>query len=246
MSAVGQIEKKTQQRVVRLFQESLGYDYLGDWKDREGNRNIEESLLRTWLEKRGVSAPLITRALHQLGQAAAIGEGKSLYDANRAVYGLLRYGVKVKEAAGEQNQTVWLIDWTEPASNHFAIAEEVTVTGENAKRPDIVLYVNGIAVGVLELKRSTVSVAEGIRQNLDNQKKAFIRTFFTTMQLVMAGNDTEGVRYGTIETPEKYFLTWKEPSEIETLLDRHLTQLCGKTRLLDTGIPGTPHLILTG
>ena len=72
------------------------------------------------------------------------------------------------------------------------------------------LYVNGIALGVLELKRSTVSVAEGIRQNLDNQKKEFIQPFFSTMQLVMAGNDTEGLRYGTIETPEKYYLTWKE------------------------------------
>ena len=54
------------------------------------------------------------------------------------------------------------------------------------------LYVNGIAVGVLELKRSTVSVAQGIRQNLDNQKKDFIRAFFATVQLVMAGNETEG------------------------------------------------------
>jgi type I site-specific restriction-modification system R (restriction) subunit len=74
----------------------------------------------------------------------------------------------------------------------------------------VVLYVNGIALGVLELKRSTVSVAEGIRQNLDNQKPIFIEHFFSTMQLVMAGNDTEGIRYGSIETKEKYYLAWKE------------------------------------
>ncbi len=86
----------------------------------------------------------------------------------------------------------------------------MTIKGELKKRPDLVLYVNGIALGVIELKRSSVSVAEGIRQNLGNQDKAFIRNFFTTMQLVMAGNDTEGLRYGTIETPEKYYLTWKE------------------------------------
>ncbi len=122
--------------------------------------------------------------------------------------------MKVKPDVGENTQTVWLIDWKHPEKNHFAIAEEVTVAGADArahtKRPDVVLYVNGIALGVLELKRSTVSVAEGIRQNLDNQKKDFIQPFFTTMQLVMAGNDTEGLRYGTIETPEKYYLTWKE------------------------------------
>ncbi len=78
------------------------------------------------------------------------------------------------------------------------------------KRPDIVIYVNGIALGVLELKRSTVSVAEGIRQNLDNQKTIFIERFFSTTQLLMAGNDSEGLRYGSIKTQEKYYLTWKE------------------------------------
>ncbi len=86
---------------------------------------------------------------------------------------------------------------------------------------------------MLELKRSTVSVAEGIRQNLDNQKKEFIQPFFTTLQFVMAGNDTEGLRYGTIETPEKYYLKWTEDSPIENMLDRHLIQLCGKARLLE-------------
>ncbi|ENY72673.1 HsdR family type I site-specific deoxyribonuclease [Aeromonas diversa CDC 2478-85] len=93
---------------------------------------------------------------------------RQLYDANKEVYRLLRYGVKEKSGAGEQNQTVWLVDWANPEANDFAIAEEVTVAGENTKRPDLVLYVNGIALGVIELKRSTVSIGEGIRQNLDN------------------------------------------------------------------------------
>jgi type I restriction enzyme R subunit len=57
----------------------------------------------------------------------------------------------------------------------------VTVKGQNTKRPDVVIYVNGIALGVIELKRSSVSVTEGIRQNLDNQKKTFIRDYFSTM-----------------------------------------------------------------
>ena len=113
----------------------------------------------------------------------------------------------------------------------------MTVKGFDAKaatkRPDIVLYVNGIALGVLELKKSTKSVAAGIRQNLDNQKKQFIRPFFSTMQLVMAGSDTEGLRYGTIETTERYYLTWKEPSAVGNPLDRALSQLCGKARLLE-------------
>ena len=145
--------------------------------------------------------------------------------------------MKVRPDVGENNVTVWLVDWKHPEQNDFAIAEEVTVAAADAKshekRPDVVIYVNGIALGVLELKRSTVSVAEGIRQNLDNQKKVFIEQFFSTMQLIMAGNDTEGLRYGTIQTPEKYYLTWKENNSVKNLLDRALVQLCNKARFLE-------------
>jgi type I restriction enzyme, R subunit len=243
MTTVGQIEKRTQARVVALFRERLCYDYLGDKTDLD-NRNIEETLLRGWLAKQGVSDTLINRALHELNKVAT-DTSKSLYDRNKEVYDLLRYGVKVQPGAGENRETVWLIDWQHPENNHFAVAEEVTVKGADlanaakasTKRPDVVIYINGIALGVLELKRSTVSVAEGIRQNLDNQKKEFIQPFFSTMQWVMAGNDTEGLRYATIETPEKYYLRWVEESgpyaDEPNLLDRHLLQVCRKARLLE-------------
>jgi type I restriction enzyme, R subunit len=213
----------------------LGYRYLGDWKDRVNNSNIEAEILTAFLRnKQRYSDALITKALHELKKASG-DQGKSLYDINKEVYGLLRYGVKVKAETGENTQTVELINWKNPLENDFAIAEEVTVKGENTKRPDIVLYINGIALGILEFKRSTVSVSEGIRQNLDNQKSLFIRPFFTTMQFIMAGSDTEGMRYGTIETPEKYYLTWKEDSHshIQNPLDRQLLQLCQKQRFLE-------------
>jgi type I restriction enzyme R subunit len=116
---------------------------------------------------------LAKKAIDEL-QKMANDESKSLYDRNKEVYRMLRYGIKVREELGENKQTVWLIDWKNPRNNHFAFAEEVTITGKHDKRPDIVLYVNGIALGVLELKRSKISVSEGIRQNLDNQKKEFI------------------------------------------------------------------------
>ncbi|MBD2096820.1 type I restriction endonuclease subunit R [Trichocoleus sp. FACHB-591] len=254
MSTVGQIERITQNRVIKLFREQLYYTYLGNWESRDSNRNIEASLLSQWLHGQGVNDILINKTLRELDQAAALGEGQNLYDANKAVYRLLRYGVKVKEGVGQQNQTIWLINWDEPEKNDFAIAEEVTIKGENKKRPDIVLYVNGIALGVLELKRSSVAIEEGIRQNLDNQKKTFIRPFFTTLQWVMAGNDTQGLRYGAIETPEKYYLTWKEenphydpqtdPKDQKYLpisnceqavspLDCALLRLCNKQRFLE-------------
>jgi type I restriction enzyme, R subunit len=233
MNDIGQIERETQNRVVKLFKDQLKYAYLGDWHDRENNSNIEEKYLRSFLkDKQGYSDALINKALYELNKAAG-DQNRGLYDINKEVYTLLRYGVKVKEDVGDNKKTVWLIDWKEPLKNDFAIAEEVTVRGQNDKRPDIVLYVNGIALGVLELKRSIISVSEGIRQNLDNQKEIFIKQFFTTIQFVMAGNDTEGLRYGTIETPEKYYLTWKEDSDIENPMDKHLLKLCDKERFIE-------------
>jgi type I restriction enzyme, R subunit len=254
VSTVGQRERATQNRVVQLFQTHLGYRYLGNWEARPNNRNIEADLLRSWLSRQGVSETLIAKALRELDQAAALGDSQNLYDANKAVYGLLRYGVKVKAGAGEQTQTVPLIDWEQPENNDFALAEEVTLKGQNTRRPDIVLYVNGIALGILELKKGSVDVAKGIHQSLDNQRKEFHRAFFTTQQLVMAGNDTQGLRYGTIETAEKYYLSWKEenprynpktdskshkylptidPAIGDNALDTALVRLCAKPRLLE-------------
>lgn len=188
--------------------------------------NVEVELLAANLRARGYDDVLINKAVAQLKSDASLGGGRDLYEANRDVYGLglLRYGVKVRPGVGEQTETVRLIDWDDPGANHFALAEEVTVLGKHTKRPDVVLYVNGIAVVTLELKRSKVAVSEGIRQTIGNQSKDFIRPFFTTVQLVLAGN-VEGVRYSVIDTPEKYWLTWKEPSEIAEPLDRALSQV---------------------
>src|SRR5450755_1866039 len=172
MSAVGQPERKTQDRVVRLLNEQLGYQYLGNWKGRAGTSNIEVALLAQNLRAHGYDDNLINKAIDALKKAAAIGAGRGLYEANHDVYGMLRYGVKVKPGAGEQYETVQLIDWDDPQANHFAVVQEVTVLGQHTKRPDVVLYVNGIALVTLELKRSYVAVSEGIRQTIGNQSSS--------------------------------------------------------------------------
>ena len=237
-SDVGQVERKTQDRLVKLFTDKaapnwLGYDYLGNWEYRDGNANIEVQLLEQNLKARRYGAIQIGQAVDKLRSDASLGAGRDLYEANKDVYDLLRYGVRVRPGMGEHTETVWLIDWDNPGNNDFALAEEVTVLGQNNKRPDVVLYVNGIALAVLELKRSRVAVSEGIRQTIGNQRPEFIRPFFTTVQLVMAGNDIEGLRYAVIDTPEKYWLAWREPSDIQGPLDRVLTQLCSKERMLE-------------
>src|ERR1035437_6902556 len=234
MSAVGQAERHTQNRIVKLFRERLSYEYLGNWEDRLNNSNLEEKELRKYLTRKNVSETLINRTLDKL-RGAANNYNRDLYINNKEVYSLLRYGVKVKEDVGENYETVHLIDWKYPEKNDFYIAEEVTVMGNREKRPDIVLYVNGIALAVLELKRSTVSIGDGIRQNIVNQQKEFIESFFSTIQFVFAGNDTEGLKYGTIGTPEKYFLNWKEDEQDNSLLkiDKYLLKMCDKKRFLE-------------
>ena len=209
MSTVGQPERATQNRVIALFRDELHYHYLDDWTDRNDNSNIEEGQLSAWLTKSGYAPAQISVALHKL-RTEADNHSRTLYGNNQAVYNLLRYGVPVKIEAGQVTETVHLINWQEPAKNDFAIAEEVTLKGNHERRPDIVLYVNGIAVGVLELKNSRVSIGDGIRQNLSNQQLEFNAWFFSTVQFIYAGNDSEGLQYGTIDTPEKCFLKWKE------------------------------------
>jgi type I restriction enzyme, R subunit len=241
MSQIGDAEKKTQRRVLKLFQDDLGYECLGELSEGH-NENVLDAHLERFLlfyqgyDQREDGETLVNRAVREFTKVAG-NTSKSLYDRNREVYELLRYGVKVKASPGAPAETVWLIDWKNPERNRFAVAEEVTVRPTDphahAKRPDVVLYVNGIALGVLELKRSSVSVSEGIRQNLDNQKREFIEPFFSTVQYVMAGNDTEGLRYGTIQTPEKYYLTWKERGAGKNPLDNALRQLCSKERFLE-------------
>ena len=232
---IGKPERASQNRVIQLFQDELGYTYLGDWEEEIRTQPIEEDLLFQYLTKNNrYSSELAQKAVDALVKAAT-NLSDDLYEANKEVYKLLRYGVTVREELGQPKETVWLVDWKNTTNNDFAVAEEVTVAGKHIKRPDVVLFVNGIAIGVIELKRSKVGVEEGIRQNLDNQKPEFIEKYFTTMQLVMAGNDTQGLRYGTIETSEKYYLRWKEESdkEFDYLLDKHISQLCEKSRILE-------------
>lgn len=236
MSTVGERERATQDRVLACLHNDLGYTRIGNLSDRPDNQNVDHDRLSAWLRRRGYEDHLIQRALHALDRARAVGSARSLYEANEDVYRQLRYGIGVHPGAGQQTETVKLIDWEHPRDNEFTVAEEITVGGHYSKRPDIVLYVNGIALAVLELKRSSVSVTEGIRQNLDNQRPEFIPRFFSTVQLVMAGNETEGLRYGVIETREKYFLSWREEDQADTdenVLLRDIAHLCRPDRLLE-------------
>ena len=200
-----------QNRVLHWLIDDLGYTFLGNLEDVD-NTPVRVDLLRKHLQERGYTSEQIGKAISELTNEAA-NQTSDLLEANRAVYDSLRYGLQgVRDDQGNRI-TVHYIEWDDVTNNDFYVAEEVSVLRFDhmtRKRPDLVLYINGIAVGMIELKRSCVSVGEGIRQMLTNQKKENIQSFFNTMQLLIAGNEAEGLRYGVIETPEKFYLSWKE------------------------------------
>ncbi|MEG2013048.1 MAG: HsdR family type I site-specific deoxyribonuclease [Anaerovoracaceae bacterium] len=228
------LERKLQNKVLHWLTDKekdggLGYTYLGNLEDQD-NTPIKEDLLKKNLEKRGYSKDQISKAVTELVLKAA-NQVDTLYQINKEVYSLLRYGRQGVKDENKNRQTVHYIDWENIENNDFYVAEEVSILCFNhieRKRPDIVLYINGIALGLFELKRSCVSVGEGIRQSLTNQKKEYIQNFFSTIQLIFAGNEAEGLKYGTTETSEKYFLNWKEDGKATD--DLSVTIKCIKSK----------------
>lgn len=237
-SHIGEPERSVQNRLLALFKEKLKYEYLGNYEYRTCNRNIESKLLFDYLmSTKKWSGDEAKRAITKLEKEAYC-TPQNMQEKNEKVYSLLRYGVNVSPDVGTKKITVNLIDWEHPDKNQFYIAEEVTINSSTpdsfTKRPDLVIYVNGIALAVMELKRSKVSVHDGIRQTIGNQQENFIRPFFSTVQLLFAGNDSQGLYYGVIDTPEKFWLRWKEPDvSIPNELDRSVIQWFNKERLLE-------------
>lgn len=222
-------EKKLQKRVLKILKDELGYRYIGNLEDAD-NKSIREDDLIKNLEERGYSSHLISLALNEV-RNVAYNQTSGLYQNNKAFYSLLRYGAQGLKDENKDRATVHLIDWEKIDNNDFAVAQEVSVLcfdNKKHKRPDVVIYINGIAVGIFELKRSSVSIGEGIRQNLTNQKDENIARFFNTVQFTFAGNEAEGLKYGTICTPEKYYLQWKEDNNAKDALSVKIKELQGE------------------
>ena len=252
-------ERATQNRVIKLLRDFCDYKYLGNLKDQDNMPYREEILKEFLTKKQGCTEKQAEEATKKLRDLVAqCHDRNTLYNVNKEIYHLLRYPTSVSRGFGLTNTTVSLIDWENPGNNLYHIAEEVTVarttSTDEHRRPDVVIYINGIAVCVIELKKASVSVHEGIRQNIRNQEDGQIAPFFSTAQLLLAGNESEGVHYGTILTAEKFYLKWKEPTgahyskptkepdpyttpfPVETfknLLDRTLLQMLNPKRLIE-------------
>lgn len=225
-------ERQLQERVKHWLIDDLHYKFLGS-RENINNEPVIEELLRKNLISRKYSPEVIARAISDLDSTIK-NQSESLYQTNEKIYNRLRYGAQGLKDKNGHHITVNYIDWRSVEKNDFYFAEEVSVLckdGKRKKRPDLVLYVNGIALGMIELKNSRVSVGEGIRQLITNQKNEYIQNFFSTVQILMAGNGSEGLRYGVIETPEKYYLTWHEDKHTKDLLSSKIKMLQTQDKL---------------
>ena len=214
----------------------LGWDYLSpsDALTQRGSERavILSGVLRDWLARhrfdhKGGRYPLTASGIDQvMRQISATGLGQGLTQANKAIYQHLTLGITVTEFVGGQKAsvTVPLIDWADITQNRFQVTEELSVerpAGMGHFRPDLVCYVNGIPLVVIEAKRPVSStkpaamVDEGISQHLRNQLGDGIQDLYAYSQLLLSISGVEG-RYGTTETAKKFWSSWREEEMLES------------------------------
>lgn len=215
---------------------SLGWTYLSPAECLAMRGSTGEVLLRSVLveqlkrkrfDHKGQSLPLSVNAIDQIVRelaSPALHEG--LLAANERIYNALTWGVTVTEFVDGKklSLTIPLIDWDRTPNNSFIVTEELEVLntpGTSTRRPDLVCYVNGIPLAVIEAKRpdsgnpSSSMVEEGISQTIRNQKPDEIPHLFAYAQLLLAISTTDG-RYGATKTPRKFWSTWHEEQFGET------------------------------
>jgi type I restriction enzyme R subunit len=192
---------------------------------------LRERLSAHRFDFKGQQYPLSDNGINQVIKAiTATKLNEGMIAANEAIYKQLTLGITVDEFVGGQKTsvTVPLIDWANIDANAFHVTEELSVerpAGMGRYRPDVVCYVNGIPLVVIEAKRPTSSsqnksmVAEGISQHNRNQKVQGIQTLYAYSQLLLSISGTDA-RYGTTDTPKKFWGSWTEEEITEAQLQQ--------------------------
>ncbi|MDO9225302.1 MAG: HsdR family type I site-specific deoxyribonuclease [Pseudomonadota bacterium] len=231
---------------------NLGWQYLsaadclalrGSTREVILKPRLIEVLQSRRFEYKGEWFPLSANAIEQIvREVSALNLGEGLLPANERLYTRLALGVTVTEfmADGKKHQpTIALIDWANPEANRWEVSEEMAVLsaqGTHHRVPDVVGFVNGIPLLVIEAKRpesgnqNKSMVDEGVSQHLRNQRQDEIPHLFAYAQLLLAVSHGEG-RYGTTETAAKFWSRWREEAFDEAFDDKHMAAV--KNRTLD-------------
>ena len=151
---------------------------------------------------------------------------------NQEIYDLLTLGTTLEQTINSNSRSFNLIyiDWRNPANNVFHLVPEFSVErtrSEATARPDLVLFVNGIPLAVIECKAPGVEVEQAVSQSIRNQGEDYIPRLFTYAQLVMAVNKNAAM-YATAGTKAKFWSVWKEredqESDIATAINTQLSK----------------------
>lgn len=219
-------EMSTSQRPAIEVLQKLGYKYISEEENKKlRNYILTDVILKDTLakklneinsyeykgEKYKFSASTIGQAIKDLNEDLVTG----LISTNEKIYDLLTLGKSYQENmidGTKRSFDIKYIDFEHPENNDFYVTEEFTVLRMNGKdyaRPDIVLFVNGIPLAVIECKDASVPIIQAISQNIRNQKPDYIPQLFKFIQIVIAANKNE-TKYATCGTPDKFWSTWNE------------------------------------
>ena len=219
-------EMSTSQRPAIEVLQKLGYKYISEEENKKlRNYILTDVIFKDILakklneinsyeykgEKYKFSASTIGQAIKDLNEDLVTG----LISTNEKIYDLLTLGKSYQENmvdGSKRSFDIKYIDFEHPENNDFYVTEEFSVLRMNGKdyaRPDIVLFVNGIPLAVIECKDASVPIIQAISQNIRNQKPDYIPQLFKFIQIVMAANKNE-TKYATCGTPDKFWSTWNE------------------------------------
>ena len=250
---------ESQDRALKELQ-AMGYQYIprAEAEQKRGSlsRVLFPDVMREFLASqsftyRGRKTPFPDDAIGEAIRELDVQLDRGLMFASKLIYDRLIYGKSCDVHLYDGNMQsfdISYIDWEHPENNIWQVTDEFSVERTNGKyaRPDIVLLVNGIPFAVIECKKSSVDVEEGVKQNVRNWKPDYIPQLFKFTQLVMAVNPEE-VQYGTAGTPQEFYckwheedVTWQEDAARRYVDDGHITEqdkvivsLLSKQRLLN-------------
>ena len=231
-------EKNISQKPAIEVLKNLGYKYIDTQESEKLRGNLYNVLLKPIIksklneinsytykgERYKFSEKNINQAINDLDELLTDG----LVKTNEKIFNTLLLGrsyTETLEDGTKRSFTIKFIDWKEVNNNDFYIVEEFSVEsedGKNTARPDLVLFINGIPFGVIECKKSSLSIDQGISQMIRNQSKDYIPQLFKFIQIVMATNKNE-TKYATCSTPKKFWSVWKE--EDKRWLDEEVSKV---------------------
>ncbi len=202
--------------VIQLI--NMGYNYLTREQIKKYRENNKQYILRDIalqslreINSKEITDKSIKEAVLDL-ETVTLDDGINKVSEN--IYSKLVSGQSVSEIINGKITSPQLkfIDFDEPSNNVYHVCVEFELSEDSERRPDIVAFINGIPIAVIENKKPSVSVNEGIKQILRNQQGKEVPKFFLFPQILIATN-VEEFKYGTMLTPRIHYSNWKDRSD---------------------------------